>query len=189
MGFGSRLYDGHNYIDGEKSLEKDYKRKKIFFITILIFFIIGFIFVFWSNILEAKNNAKRLPNYYYVYASHQIVDKTKQLAEENYLKCDDYDYSNDSGIYYVQYGDMGNVAYFPFYYMRDVIEGYVIIDNSGENTKYYISMSDGTYGFDELLIDDVKLKNISEFKQVNYKNENEINYCENTKAKVSVGEM
>lgn len=189
MGFGSRFYEGRNYVNEERDLEKDYKRKKIFFITILIFLVLSFVVIFWANIIDVKNKARRITNYYYVFATHQVVKKAKQLGEENYLVCDDYEYSSDSGIYYVELRDMGKVAYLPFYYMREVIGGYVIIDNSGEKTKYYISMSDGAFGYPEMNSDDVSLDKITEYKEVIYKSEDTVNYCRNTKHSATVGEM
>lgn len=182
MGFGTKFFEGRNYLNENNTLENDYRRKKIFFITIMIFLVSSFIILFWTNILDIKNRAKKITNYYYVYASHQIVEKTKVLGEENYLLCDDYDYSSTSGIYYVQYPDMGAVAHFPFYYLRDVIGGYVIIDNNSGN--YYISMSDGTFGFPQLNINDVKLENIEEYSNVEYKDKNSVNYCINTKTRI-----
>lgn len=186
MGFGSRLYEGVNYVGEERTLEKDYKRKRVFFISLMIFLVFGFVCIFWTNIIEIKTKTKRFTNYYYVFATNQIIDKTKQLAEENYLECDS-PYNPNSGRYYIEYADMGDVAYFPFYYWREVIGGYVIIDNTSGSSKYYISISDGTYGYPETLSSDVKLETIVPYEKVI--NRKDVNYCINTKHKATTGEL
>ena len=86
MGFGSRLYEGVSYISNDKTMENDYRRKKVFFITLMVFLISSGVLLFWSNIIEIRGKATKIRNYYYVYATKQIVDKTKQLAKENYFQ-------------------------------------------------------------------------------------------------------
>lgn len=187
MGFGSRLYEGISYVTEDRTLENDYRRKKIFFISLLVCLIIGGALIYWTNIVEIKGKATKVTHYYYLLATSQIVNKTKQLAEQSYLECEKYEYKDGSGIYYVEYPDMGSVAYFPLYYSRDVISGYVIIDNSTGTSKYYVSMTDGIYGYPETLYDDIKIDTIVPYKKV-IKREG-LNKCKNTKPKVTVGEM
>lgn len=187
MGFASRLYEGINYVNEDKTLEKDYKRKKIFFISLMIFLIFGAVLMFWTNVIELKTKAVRLKNYYYVFATKQIVDKTKQLAKENYLECEKYDYQDDSGIYYIWYSDISSVAFIPFHSIRNVMYGYVIIDNSSGSSKYYVSLSDDNYGYPETLYDDIKAETIVPYEKIVTRND--INTCINKKTKVTVGEM
>lgn len=187
MGFGSRLFEGVNYISEERTLEKDYKRKRIFLATLMVFLILGGALVFWTNIIDIKTKATRVTNYYYVFATKQIVNKVEKLAEENYLECEDYEYNATSGRYYIEYADMGDIAYFPFYYLREVIGGYVVIDNTSGSSKYYISISDGTYGYPETLYEDVKLETIVPYERVI--NRTDVNYCRNIKHKATTGEL
>ena len=185
MGFSSRFYESINYIDEKDSLEKDYKRKKLFFISLLLFLIVSGIFIFWNNIIEIKSKAFRIDNYYYVFSTRQIVNKTKQLAKENYLECSNYNYKSDKGIYYIEYADIGEVSYIPLHLYRDVISGYVIIDNTGDSSKYYVSLSDGTYGYPETLYEDVNIDSIVPYESIVKRDD--LNKCINTKPKVSVG--
>ena len=187
MGFGNRLYDDINYVSEDKTLEKDYKRKKLFFISILVFILLGGILIFWNNIIEIKGKAFRLKNYYYVFATKQIVKKTEQLAKENYLECERYNYNDEDGIYYIEYADIGNVAYIPFHSFMDVIGGYVIIDNTSGSSKYYVSISDGTYGYPETLYDNINIDTVVSYERIFERND--INYCRNEKPAVTVGGM
>lgn len=185
MGFGTRLYEGVSYISEDRTLEKDYKRKKVFFVTLMILLVLSGILVFWNNIIEIKGKATKLTNYYYVFATNQIVDKTKQLARENYLECEEYRYDPHKGKYYIWYTDLGEVAYLPFHAYREIISGYVIIDNTSGVSKYYVSISDGTFGYPETLSDNVKLETIIPFEKV--KERTDLNICKNTKQKATVG--
>ena len=187
MGFGSRLYNDVNYISEERTLEKDYKRKRIFFFSIVIFALLSLGIIYWNNIIEIKSKAFRVRNYYYVFATRQIVNKTKQLAEENYLECEGSKYKEDSGIYYVEYADIGEVAYIPLHIYTDVISAYVIIDNTSGSSKYYVSMSDDTFGYPETLYDDITVDSIVPYKEL--KKRDNVNYCINTKQKINVGGM
>ena len=183
MGFGSRLYEGISYINNDKTMENDYRRKKIFFISLMVFLILSSVLLFWSNIIDIRGKASKLKNYYYVFATEQIVNKTKQLAKENYLECDDYKYNPDSGIYYVWYADIGEVAYIPLHSYMDEISGYVIIDNNSGSSKYYVTLSDGKFGYPETLFSDVKIDTIIPYGDIQERND--VNFCINTKQKLT----
>ena len=187
MGFGSRLYEGINYVNEDRTLEKDYKRKRVFFISLILFLVISFLIIFWNNIVEIKSKAFRLQNYYYVYATKQMVNKTKKLVSSRYFECDKYQYNENKGKYYIEYSDIGEVAYIPFHAYRDEIEGYVIIDNTSGSSKYYVSVSDGTYGYPETLYDDVSVDSIVSYPKLVEKNN--INYCIYNKEKANMSEV
>lgn len=189
IGFGTRFYEGVNFVSRNDTLENDYGRKKLFLTFIVIFIAFGIIFIFWNNIIETKTKAKKLTNYYFVFANSRLIDKTKQLAIENYLECDDYDYRDDSGLYYIYFADIGQHTYLPLYYLRDEIEASVLIDNSNNEHKYYVSMSDGTYGFGETLSSQININTVVDYKKIERRNSNSINYCTVTKPKITVGEM
>ena len=178
IGFGTRLYENTTFVSRDDTLEKDYKRKKIFLMFIIIFIVFGIVFIFWNNIVETKAKAKKLSNYYFVLADHIIINKTKELIKYNKLKCDDYDYSSDTGRYYIYYEDIGNYVYLPLYYTREAITAEVIVDNTNNESKYYISMSDGTYGFSNTLYDEVNINTVVGYNDIVPKNSNTINYCQ-----------
>ena len=185
MGFGSRLYEGIHYADEDRTLENDYKRKKVFFISIVIFIVIGGGLLFWKNINEIMTKTTELKYSYYVNATEKIIKKTSQLANENYLECDEYSYNGKYGRYYIEYADIGEVAYIPLHAYKDVISAYVIIDNTSGSSKYSISISDGTYGYPETLYDDVSVDSIVPYKEIVKRTD--INICHNTKQKANVG--
>lgn len=186
MGFGSRLYEDVNYVYEDLTLEKDYKRKRLFFMSLLIFGLIGGGFVFWNNIIDIKSKAFKITNYYYVFASKQIVNKTDYFVNNNLLECEKYDYNDQSGMYYIEYADIGDITYLPFRYYRDVISGYVVLINEDGKRIYYVSLSDGTYGFPETLNEDVKIESVVSYEKLIKRKD--LNKCKIIKNKTSTVE-
>ena len=184
MGFGSKLYEETNYTSGQEGTEKDYRNKKIFFISLVFFLLTSGGFIFWNNIVEIKSKAFRLTNYYYVLAANRIVEYTKQSIRTNNLECSISDYNDTSGLYYFEYSDVGEVTYMPLHYYKDVISSYVIVDNTSGSSKYYVSISDGTYGFAETLYEDVNLDSIVPYKEL--EKSKGLNTCVVSKSKSSI---
>lgn len=184
IGFGTRFYEGVNYVDHTDTLENDYGRKKLFLTLIIIFIVFGLLLILWNNIIETRSKAKKLTNYYFVMASSRLINKTKELANTNYLDCDDYEYRDNKGIYYIYYSDISKNVYIPFNYLRSPISGYVIIDNN--DNKYYISLSDGTYGFDKTLSSKVNINTIVKYKKIDIKDRNTVNYCVIRRPRLSI---
>ena len=58
------------------------------------------------------------------------------------------------------------MVFLPFYYQREPIEGYVLVDNTSGESKYYVSMTDYTYGFPETLYEDITYKTPTEFTKI-----------------------
>ena len=139
----------------------------------------------YINILILKKI--KVVNYYYVLVSKQVVYKAEYMANENRYVCDDYDYNEESGVYYIWYADVNDFTYVPFHAFRDVVSGYVIIDNTSGVSKYYVSLSDGTYGFDKTLSDDIKIDTIVPFESV--EDRKDLNRCTIIKRKSTLGEV
>lgn len=185
MGFGSRLYENTNYSSGEQTLEKDYKRKRLFFVSIMVFLILGGVLIFWNNIIDIKSKAFRLNNYYYVFASGLVVNKTKQIDKVNYFECDSYDYNENKGKYYIEYRDVSDFVYIPFHSYRDMLSAYVVVDNTSGSSKYYISLGDGTYGFPETLYEDVNADTIVPYESIPKRSD--VNNCRIVAPKSTLG--
>lgn len=162
MGFGTSLYQGRSFVDelNQKEIENNYKRKRIFLFFIILFFLIGVFLFAWRNIDNISNGTEVVEKNYYVYAAKNIVKKTKEKISKNKFSCEDVDYDNKSGIYYFMYSDLGDYIYLPFYYQREPIKGYVRVDNTSGSSEYYVSLTDGTTGIDDVLIDTVSTDDV-----------------------------
>lgn len=172
MGFGTSLYMGKNYSGqlGQKEIEKNYQRKRVFLFFIILFFLAGVALLVWKNMDNVSGGAAGIEKEYYVFAANNIVKKTKEKIKNSKFSCENGDYSEKTGIYYFIYSDFGDYIYLPFYYQREPIEGYVKIDNTSGSSKYYVSLTDGTTGIDNVLIDNISLDdvtNYSKLKEIN----------------------
>ena len=185
IGFGSHLYENHIFVDDDsnKSVERDYKYRKIFLIFSIPFLIIGFVLVFRLNLSFVKEGGKAVNDYYFVIASKKTVNKVKGLVNNGYISCPDSDYKKNSGVYYLYFADIGKFVWLPFYHMRDVISGYVKIDNTSGSSKYYISIGDGNFGFKETLIDKVNKDTVVEYKDIPVLGSDTYNLCTREKSK------
>ena len=175
IGFGSNTYDGKTYITGEeKELEKEYKAKKIFLSTIILFLGAGLVLMVIANMSSVEKSKQLFGNWYYVSASKRIVNKIDKSIDKGLISCGNYEYSNTKGVYYFRFRDLSDEIYLPLSLLREEIDTYVKVDNNGDTTKYYISMSDGTYGFSETLIDEVDMEKITEYKQLNFNDKGKV---------------
>ena len=50
--------------------------------------------------------------------------------------------------------------------MREAISAYVKVEVVNGEEKYYVSMSDGTYGFEETLYEDINSKIVKEYPEL-----------------------
>lgn len=171
MAYSHHVYEGKTYIEGgEKTLEKDYKLKKIFLTTIIIFIVVGIILYIMSNIGSVKKAGQLFGNSYYIMANKKMLKVVKNGVENNRINCKNGTYNEHTGVYYVYYADLGENMYLPLYMTRESIEAYVKIDNnvSDIKTKYYSSMSDGKYGFAETAEEVITLETVKEYPTLSY---------------------
>lgn len=168
MGFGTSLYMGKNYSGQleQKEIEKNYQRKKVFLFFIILFFLAGIGLLVWDNIDSVNGGVEGIEREYYVSAAKRIVKKTKEKIKSNSFSCEDNDYYKEKGIYYFKYSDLGDYIYLPFYYQREPIEGYVKVDNTSGNSKYYVSLTDGTTGIDNVLIDNISADDVTNYSKL-----------------------
>lgn len=169
MGFGGHLYDDCMYISGDqKSIEANYSRKRSFIVTAAVFLVLSTSLFLYNHKNDLKTYARLVANYYYVYSAKAISRKIKSKIKTNFYHCDS-NYYNDTGVYYFNYYDLGKSVFLPLYYMRDGIEAYVKVDNSSGTSKYYVSMSDGTYGFEEVDIDELTVRKVTKVSSIEFK--------------------
>lgn len=166
MGFGSRLFKGTIYVesDYEKEVEKDYQYRKIFFITILLFFLIGISLGFMASMTNRGGDADTIDRIYFIYASKKIVYELDENLENEDVSCDGGSYSDSRGIYYFPFDDVGEFVSLVLYDFREPIHGYVVVDNTNGERQYSISLSDGNNGFGETKVGEVHYSTIESYQ-------------------------
>ena len=165
IGFSDHLYEGKTYVTSgdAKSLEKDYRRKKVFFSTLILFLLIGTVLFIMGNMGKVRKTQKTINASYYVIASNQALKQVKKAVENNTLVCDETNYDANKGVYYVYYPDLGDSVFLPLYVARDVISAYVKIDNNKNPREYYVSMTDGKQGFAETIESEISMDTVSDY--------------------------
>ena len=185
IAYGTHAYEGYVFVEdsSNKSIERDYRLKKIFLTVVLLFLGVGILLTVKLNFSYIDKGSKSASNYYFVFASKRMVSKTKNVTKNNYLKCSLYEYEIDKGTYYLYFSDISDYVFLPFHLQRDTISGYIKIDNTNGTSNYYISLSDGTYGFSETNIDNITDKSVVEYKSLIDLDETKVNVCKKDKSK------
>lgn len=164
IGYGNHVYEGRQFVsDKEKHpLEKEYRRKRVFFFTCFLFLVVGAGMFIFLNQSKVESGANDVRNYYYVLAGKRLVNVAQKKISENKVSCINSNYSSDSGVYYFAFYDVGTEISLPFYFMREVMGGYVKVVNESGISSYYVSVGDGKYGYEDILIDELTTDSVVE---------------------------
>lgn len=151
IGYGTSSFNNKNFVsESDGGLEKEYGKKK-FFLSLCIFFIIVSIGAYiYSNIDNIKNN-KDIINKTYLYTlSKYYIARTEMDLKKIKEKCD----VNNSVIF----SRSSNSSFF-----NNKIDTYIRMVKRDDNIYFYISMSDGKYGYSETLISELTFDKIVEY--------------------------
>ena len=168
-GFGDNSFDGVTYVAGldASSLEKEYKLKNSFIIFITSILIVSLIIIGYLNIYLLKDPINSIKKYYYVYASRAIVKDVKTNTKIRTIHCDNGVYSNyKNGEYYFYYSSANKEVGLLFGSSKDEIESYVKVVIENGKIEYYISLTDGTYGIEEMDASNIKVKDVKKMKKL-----------------------
>ena len=173
MALSTSMYNDTIYVSGSnKSLEVRYGRRQVFIATTILLFLFSFSAYLYNNQDELKHIKRLIDNIYYVYTAKTITNKVRTKMDHKFYTCKtDEVYNSTEGSYYFNFPDIGRKVALPFYHSRDAIEGYVrvefvrVSENKTER-NFYISISDGSYGFAEINIKDLKLEDVVKYEAV-----------------------
>lgn len=168
MALSTSMYDDTLFVAGtNKSLEISYGRRKVFIATTILFFLFSFSAYLYNNQDEIRHIKRLIGNIYYVYTAKAITNKVKTKMDHNFYSCkSDIVFDSTMGTYYFNYPDVGRNVALPFYHSRDAIEGYVRVELTQDGRTFYVSLSDGTYGFAEMDIKDLTLEDVVKYEAV-----------------------
>ena len=147
IGYGSSLYNNINYSGDSISIEREYKIRHYFLSLNIVFIFLSLILFIISNYSHIKNI-----NFHSIY----LYNYSKNLVDDIKDKYDslEYECSADSNIKYFYGADS------TFFYDLDY---YVKVVDDGVDKNYFISITNGEYGFDDVLIDDISLDLIDKY--------------------------
>ena len=178
IGFGTHTYKGYSFVESnnDKSSERDYRYKKIALTTICLVILFAIVCLLFANITQVKNTSKKASEYYYVYAGKKMGEKIKSNINSGNIHCERKNYSSENGVYYFYYSDVRDIVYLPFYYMREIISGYVKVVNVDGKSQYFVSLTDGIYGYPETPLEEIGDNVIVEFPNL-YIDTDNLNMC------------
>jgi len=165
IGFGSAAFNGICYVSGRDSLEKEYTKKKGFLVMNFVIIAISFVLLIYSNTVTINRSIDKFSSYYLYYASQRVIRRTKLRVESKNYTCD-----KNSDVMYFHFKDLSDNFFIPFYVYRDPIEAYVKVvsvpvgNGLTEEYQYYISMTDGRYGYAEVNTEELKIENITKYE-------------------------
>ena len=170
IGFGGHSFRGLCYVSGRDTLEKEYGKKKAFFIFNVVVVVASAVMFSYSNTTDINRGIDRFSSYYIYYASQRVITRTQLKVENRVYEC--MEPNND--VLYFYFGDLSDYFSIPFYVYRDPIEAYVKViitrGDDGDPIKYdyYISMTDLRYGFPETSVDEVTIETIQPFTELDH---------------------
>lgn len=173
IGFGGSAFNKVCYVSGRDSLEKEYVKKKSYLVTCIVMTIISLVLVIYSNTVNIYRGIDKFSSYYMYFASKRVIKRTKLRVDSDNFTC-----SRNDDVFYFHFKDLSDNFSIPFYVFRDPIEAYVkvVVTPGGEGFldkyDYYISMTDGRYGYAEINVKDFELKTVTEYTELDpsYKN-------------------
>lgn len=166
MGLSVRGYNGKTLFRDDKLVARDYKLQKLFMFIAYTFIFFSILLVVIANISRIKNSASRVGSYYLIAASKRIVNKVDSNIKNGLVKCGDNIGISNDGEYYFYFDSVKDKVALPLYNSKKKIYGYVKVVRTNNNNIYYVSLSDGDFGFPELLSSDVKFNKVSEYNEV-----------------------
>ena len=164
IGYGSSSFNNKQYVSSENStLENEFAKKKLFLIISMFFLFIGIGMVVYNNFSTLKNESKTKSSQAYLYYVSKVVMKK---AKNNYSN-KKYECYTDSEISYF-YSPEADADYFlPFAVFYKPVKVYVKVVKNGSDVSYYMSMSDGEFGFEETLFEDISINTIVKYNEFN----------------------
>ena len=164
IGFGESSFYGTNYIGKKHTIEQEYKMKRMP-LSLGFFYLVACVaLIVYVNTTHLKNEIGEVNAAMFVQASEITVREVKNHVTRNLYQCS----FPDNGTFYLHFDDVAAEFDIPFSITMPIIEAYVKVvptDREGRY-EYYISMTDGTYGFKETSSKDVTIETITYYKEL-----------------------
>ena len=165
------IYNGVSYVTSslENGIEKEYKRKKLFFGTITFVMLLSLACVIYTNLTTIDEKIDNIKNRYLIYVSSTVVDEIdKRVSSGNYkVMCDDEKYSGEDGTYYFEYADASDEFNIFLGSFVDPVSVVVRMDVNQGNRTYYVSLTNGELGFENIESNSIDINSITNYSEIN----------------------
>ena len=160
VGFGESSFYGTNYVGKKHTIEQEYKMKKMPLSLGFFYLFLCVAAIVYVNTTHLKNEIGEVNAAMFVKASDVTIREVSDHVSRRLYQCS----YPDNGTFYLHFDDIASEFDIPFSITMPIIEAYVkVVPTGNDRYDYYISMTDGTYGFDETLSKDVDINTITYF--------------------------
>ncbi len=180
IAFDGSVYKGIIYSDKKLTIEKDFMFKKIILFCYLLFFFGGLGLTLYLRKADFPKYVENMKKRYYVYAAEQVSYEVENRVSKKQISCEKTSFSSDNGTYYFYYPDVGRKIFLIFSKSREAITANVKVVIENGEAKYYIALTDGVYGFEETLYEDINVDTVTYKRDLEFKPYLNDNYCEIT---------
>lgn len=171
IGLGDSIYNGVSYVTSslENGIEKEYKRKKFFFGTITFVMLLSLACVIYTNLTTIDEKIDNIKKRYLIYVSSTVVDQIDKRVSfgNNKVMCDDENYSGEDGTYYFEYADASDEFYIFLGSFVDPVSVVVRMDVNQGNRTYYVSLTNGELGFENIESNSIDINSITNYSEIN----------------------
>ena len=154
---GSAFY-GTYYTSGTNLMEDEFHMKRVFAFFVFFFSALSVVALFYTNSAKLKSESGKLETAYIVNTANTVIRNVKSKVEKEEYTCD-----FDTDVFYFHFSDVSDYFYIPFSISYPSTEAYVKVEKAKEGNSiikgrfnYYITISDGEYGFPELSSRNIK---------------------------------
>jgi len=180
IAFDGSSYTFVTYQDRRLTLEKEYRYKRLILLNLILFFVAGLLISLFIQKNSISEIVDKQEKNYYVYAANKIYYEVNYRVSHNQVSCTDVQFSPTDGTYYFYLPDAGKKTFILFDITRDSIEAYVKVVIVNGEAKYYISLTDGVYGIDNVLYDEISVDSVTYLRNINYNSYDKKPLCEFT---------
>lgn len=163
IGYGSSSFKNVNYVSTDNNgLEREFRRKKLFLQILIFFVILGFGVFCYVNINEIRHKSDSTSRKIYLYyVSNIIMNKVNYKIPNKKYTCE-----NNNNIMYFYSAEVDEHYFIPLAAFNKTVQAVVRVEVRDGGYDYYLSVSDGKYGFDYTPFDKVNMDMIGEYDGV-----------------------
>lgn len=168
IAFGGSSFHWLYFVSNNSTIEKDYRYKSVFRTALITFVVVSIAFDLYTQNVMLVHEAGRMDKAYIYNASHIFADDVIKKVEAGNFSCD---FNMDD--FYFYFKDLSDEYTLPFSVFFEPVEGYVRVEKVKEDGivvlneyNYYISVSDGKYGFMEIPTKNLSVNSVVRFERV-----------------------
>lgn len=164
VAFGGNSFNNVRYVSSTTALEGEYKKKKSFATACILFALLSLASIGFTSYSELSGTVGDINSDYLISTANDVVKQTITKVKSKDYTCD-----FEASVFYFYYEDVADYFDMPFSVFRDKVSAYVKVENTGivGEYNYYISITDGKYGFDETLSSELSNDKVVEFPRLN----------------------